>query len=169
MKRWIPIDQLKPGMYVAEIKNISWIKHPFLRNQHLIKNEDEAQVLKDCGGCEVYIDTDVGDDLDPEQNKPDDLQNTSIGTGTPTPPDLKKLFSFSMSRRPCPIWMGTENCKERRSSCFSRSIPKFWLDSALRSQTRMPKPWNVKHIPSKELPGISVQPQHTRRPFGLNR
>lgn len=76
MKRLISIDRLKPGMYVAEIKNISWIKHPFFRNQHLIKNEDEVQALRDCGGCEVYIDTEMGDDLDLEQNKPDDAENT---------------------------------------------------------------------------------------------
>ena len=76
MKRLISIDQLKPGMYVAEIKNISWIKHLFFRNQHLIKNENEVQALRDCGGCEVYIDTEMGDDLDLEQNKPDDAENT---------------------------------------------------------------------------------------------
>ena len=66
-------------MYVAEIKNVSWLKHPFFRNKHLIKNEDEVQALKDCGGCEIYIDTDIGDDLDPNQDKPDEAGNT-LGT-----------------------------------------------------------------------------------------
>ena len=64
MKQRISIDQLKPGMYVTAIKNVSWLKHPFIRNKRLIKNEDEVQALKDCGGCEVYIDTAIGDDLD---------------------------------------------------------------------------------------------------------
>ena len=67
MKQRISIDQLKPGMYVTAIKNVSWLKHPFIRNKHLIKNEDEVQALKDCGGCEISIDTAIGDDLDPDQ------------------------------------------------------------------------------------------------------
>ena len=81
MKRQISIDQLKPGMCIAEIKNISWIKHPFFRNQHLIKEEDEVQAVKDCGAGEIYIDTEMGEDVDPEQNKPDDAENTR-GTGS---------------------------------------------------------------------------------------
>ena len=64
-------------MYVAEIKKVSWLKHPFFRNKHLIKNEDEVQALKDSGGCEIYIGTDIGDNLD--QDQPDEAENT-MGT-----------------------------------------------------------------------------------------
>lgn len=90
MKRQISIDQLKPGMYVTEIKNVSWLKTPFLRNKHLLKNGDEVQAVKDCGADEVYIDTELGDDLAPDQRKPDDAEHTR-GTDSPaaeaTPPE----------------------------------------------------------------------------------
>ena len=69
MKRRIPIDLLKPGMFVSEIKNISWMKTPFLRNRRLIKNEEEIEALRDCGVCEVSIDAELGDDLEPQQLK----------------------------------------------------------------------------------------------------
>jgi len=64
MKKRIPIQELRPGMYIASLDQ-SWFKTPFLRHQWRIKREDEITLLKSYGIQEVMIDTDRGLDVDP--------------------------------------------------------------------------------------------------------
>ncbi len=59
----ISVDDLKPGMYV--IIRESWLKHPFLKTQFLIRSQEQVDELKASGLSALTIDTDkgVGPDL----------------------------------------------------------------------------------------------------------
>jgi len=90
MKKQIPIDLLKPGMYLVDIDQ-PWYKTPFLRNKFRIKNEEQILQLKQCGVCVVDIDPTRGLSLDVPQ-PPEDavlekngLQPSSIQNGSPVP------------------------------------------------------------------------------------
>lgn len=59
MKKRIPIQELRPGMFIAGLDQ-SWFKTPFLRHQWRIKREDEISLLRSYGIQEVIIDTERG-------------------------------------------------------------------------------------------------------------
>ncbi|MGE0473260.1 MAG: HD-GYP domain-containing protein [Nitrospirales bacterium] len=63
MKKRIPIQELRPGMFIASLDQ-SWFKTPFLRHQWRVKRDDEITLLKNYGIQEVMIDTDQGLDVD---------------------------------------------------------------------------------------------------------
>ncbi len=58
----VRIDQLKPGMYIHDL-NCGWLQHGFLRQQFLLKSEDQIQKMHHQGMHDVYIDTGKGVDL----------------------------------------------------------------------------------------------------------
>jgi HD-GYP domain-containing protein (c-di-GMP phosphodiesterase class II) len=62
MTKKIPVEQLKPGMYVADLGS-DWMAHPFLRGAFAVK--DEAMICKivEAGIHEVYIDPAKGLDV----------------------------------------------------------------------------------------------------------
>lgn len=62
MTKRIPIQELRPGMFIASLDQ-SWFKTPFLRHQWRINREDEITLLKNYGIQEVVIDTDQGLDV----------------------------------------------------------------------------------------------------------
>jgi len=62
MKR-IDVEQLKPGMYVADL-GAGWMEHPFLRNNFAIKDEATIAKIVDAGIRQVYIDPERGLDVD---------------------------------------------------------------------------------------------------------
>ena len=55
MQNPLPIDQLKPGMYVTKI-DIPWIRSPFLLHHRLIRDKEDIEALKGAGVKEVWID-----------------------------------------------------------------------------------------------------------------
>jgi putative nucleotidyltransferase with HDIG domain len=62
MSKKIPISQLKPGMYVADLGS-DWMAHPFLRNQFAVKDEATVRKIAESGIHEVYIDPARGLDV----------------------------------------------------------------------------------------------------------
>jgi len=55
MLRKIRTEHLKIGMYV--ILPTSWLSHPFLKNEFLIKSDDQIRKLLDSGLIHVEIDS----------------------------------------------------------------------------------------------------------------
>ncbi len=56
----IKIDDLKPGMFLAEL-DISWIKSPFFRHKRLINKQEDIYLLKAAGVKECKIDLSKSD------------------------------------------------------------------------------------------------------------
>ncbi len=52
----IPVEDLRPGMYVQDV-NCSWLDHPFATNHFAVKDEKRIQEIRALGIHEVYIDT----------------------------------------------------------------------------------------------------------------
>lgn len=64
MYRTVPIDQLRPGMYVQRV-NGAWLKHPFWRTSFLA-SEREIERLRDSGIQSVDIDPSRSEDWNVE-------------------------------------------------------------------------------------------------------
>jgi putative nucleotidyltransferase with HDIG domain len=62
MAKKIPVEQLKPGMYISDL-GAHWMDHPFLRNQFAVKDEATISKIIDSGIHEVYIDPTQGLDV----------------------------------------------------------------------------------------------------------
>ena len=61
MIKKIPVEKLKPGMFVHDF-NCGWLDHPFLKNAVLIKNDSMIKKVIEVGIREVYIDASKGID-----------------------------------------------------------------------------------------------------------
>jgi len=59
VKKRIHVDQLRVGMYVHDL-NCSWIDHPFLWNQFLLKTDAQLDAILKTGVEELVIDTERG-------------------------------------------------------------------------------------------------------------
>ena len=59
----IPVDRLRPGMYVSDF-NAGWLEHPFFLNRKRIDSEQEVARIAAAGIDAVYIDTARGLDSD---------------------------------------------------------------------------------------------------------
>lgn len=59
MIKKIPVDQLKPGMYVSDF-NAGWLDHPFTFNSMKITGEDQVKKVFAAGIKELFIDTSKG-------------------------------------------------------------------------------------------------------------
>ena len=62
MIKKIRLDQLEPGMFVADF-NCGWLEHPFLTNSVFIKDAHTIEKIKEFGIQELYIDTKKGADI----------------------------------------------------------------------------------------------------------
>jgi putative nucleotidyltransferase with HDIG domain len=62
MAKKISVEQLKPGMYIADL-GADWMDHPFLRNQFPVKDEAMVRRIADAGIRELYIDPAQGLDV----------------------------------------------------------------------------------------------------------
>lgn len=62
MTKKISVQQLKPGMYVADLGS-DWMAHPFLRNSFAVKDEATIRKIVESGIHEVYIDPAKGLDV----------------------------------------------------------------------------------------------------------
>ena len=63
MKRRIPIEQLKPGMYLVGL-DLSWLKSPFWIHRGPVKSHASILTLKQSGVREVTIDLEQGLDVE---------------------------------------------------------------------------------------------------------
>lgn len=62
MTKKISVQQLKPGMYIADL-SADWMAHPFLRSQFAVKDEATIRKIVETGIHEVYIDPARGLDV----------------------------------------------------------------------------------------------------------
>ncbi|MFW6303561.1 MAG: HD-GYP domain-containing protein [Candidatus Sumerlaeota bacterium] len=53
-RRQIPVGRLRPGMFV--MLPVSWMDHPFLKNQFLLKSQDEIRRIAKAGIQSVLVD-----------------------------------------------------------------------------------------------------------------
>ena len=60
----ISVNDLQVGMFIVNL-GISWIRHPFFRNQLKVNSEKQIEKLKKHNISEVYIDPDRGTDVLP--------------------------------------------------------------------------------------------------------
>ena len=89
MIKKIPVNLLKPGMYVSDF-NAGWLHHPFVRNSMKIASEEEVAKVLAAGIRELYIDTERGAD---------------VGDGVPTAAEarqetVKEVEQFAAASRP---------------------------------------------------------------------
>lgn len=77
MKKQISVHELKYGMWVSE-PDRSWLETPFLFQGFEIQSQEEIETLRSICG-HVYIDTDLGCDVDPHAS--------AIGSCTNNPTD----------------------------------------------------------------------------------
>lgn len=59
----IPVERLRPGMYVSDF-NAGWLDHPFFLNKKTIRNAGEVSRIAAAGIDSVFIDTALGLDAD---------------------------------------------------------------------------------------------------------
>jgi putative nucleotidyltransferase with HDIG domain len=62
MTKRIDVDQLKPGMYIADLGS-DWMAHPFLRKSFLVKDDATIAKIVESGIHQVYIDPSQGLDV----------------------------------------------------------------------------------------------------------
>lgn len=77
MIKKIPIEQLRPGMYVHDI-NCSWLDHPFLSGSFAVTDEATVKKLTEIGMHELYIDTELGLDVDQAPTEEDVEREISL-------------------------------------------------------------------------------------------
>jgi hypothetical protein len=58
----IPVDHLKPGMFIHELCG-SWMEHPFWRTAFTLEDPADIRRIAECGIHEVWIDTARGLDV----------------------------------------------------------------------------------------------------------
>lgn len=62
MIKKISLAQLKPGMFIHDL-NCSWVVHPLFLTRFKVKSDHEIEKIAALGVREVYIDSNLGDDL----------------------------------------------------------------------------------------------------------
>src|SRR5690606_10996252 len=94
----IPIDELRPGMYVQRV-NGAWLKHPFWRTSFLA-TEHHVQRLRDSGVASVDIDPSRSQETDepPPAAEPD----AAAATAAPEPAPEPAAATVSPRRAPVP-------------------------------------------------------------------
>jgi uncharacterized domain HDIG len=99
----IPIDELRPGMYVQRV-NGAWLKHPFWRTSFLA-TEHHVQRLRDSGVASVDIDPSRSQETDepPPAAEPDAAAATAAqGAAAPEPAPEPAAATVSPRRAPVP-------------------------------------------------------------------
>ena len=84
MRKQIPIEQLRVGMYVTKL-DISWSKTPFWRHRMRVGSLDHIEALRACGVRFVEIDAEKGLDLA--------SQSSSVSTVDPSSTRIADLLS----------------------------------------------------------------------------
>lgn len=63
MLKKIKVKDVRLGMYIQEVCG-SWMDHPFWKNSFMLTEDKDLNTLKNCGLDEVWIDTNIGLDID---------------------------------------------------------------------------------------------------------
>lgn len=81
MLKKIKVTELKKGMHIVNMDR-SWIDHPFLTKKKTITSDSQIIKLIEYGITEVYIDTDIGVDVDEQASLPpqDLFEKFNLGT-----------------------------------------------------------------------------------------
>jgi HD-GYP domain-containing protein (c-di-GMP phosphodiesterase class II) len=70
----ISISHLRPGMYVHDV-NCSWMDHPFVTNNFMVKDARRIHEIKALGVHELYIDIEKGDDIEGVAKSEEDIRH----------------------------------------------------------------------------------------------
>ncbi|MCB1887334.1 MAG: HD-GYP domain-containing protein [Rhodocyclaceae bacterium] len=101
MLKKIPVERLRPGMYVHELCG-DWMSHPFWRSRFALKRDSDVQRILDAGIREVYIDTVRGlDDADgrrAEEIREEVQQQIEAAVGNAEEPVLRVSVGEEMRR-----------------------------------------------------------------------
>lgn len=93
MLETIKAQDLKIGMYV--VLPVSWFKHPFLKNEFVIKSKDQIDKIIDHGITEIVIETSKGIAPRDVAKGAEDRASTPPKTWTPeklVPPELREAI-----------------------------------------------------------------------------
>lgn len=63
MLKKIKVKDIRLGMYIQEVCG-SWMDHPFWKNSFKLTENKDLNTLKNCGVTEIWIDTNIGLDVD---------------------------------------------------------------------------------------------------------
>jgi len=64
MIKKIHVSKLRTQMYIHDL-NCSWMSHPFVSNRFKLESNQDIEKIIHCGISHVYIDTNLGVDIDP--------------------------------------------------------------------------------------------------------
>ncbi len=91
MIKKIKVSHLRKGMFIHGL-NCSWLKHPFAKNQFVLKSEIDIRKIIDAGIREIEIDTGKGLDVFVEKRKPENqILRTAIDEKKAAKPEKKVL------------------------------------------------------------------------------
>lgn len=101
-KHYVPIDQLRPGLYVH--LDLKWFEHPFAFSHFKIKSEDQIRIIRGLGVKTVRIDPELSDAAPPPQTA---VAPVTEPVPAPTSPDqepspvmqAKRAMMAQMQRR----------------------------------------------------------------------
>lgn len=117
MKKKIPLDHLRPGMYLIGMDQ-SWWNTPFLLHHRYIKNEEEIEQLRKSNVRFVVIDTSKG----PSDESPDSDESNSSTSSTVTPIENDRAMDHSGGHgepgMPC--------TKDVQNACADSPISQIW-------------------------------------------
>lgn len=94
MIKKISTTQLKTGMYIHDL-NCSWMDHSFFRSRFKIEDEATLKKILGIGMADIYIDTDLGDDVDLAVESPPDTVETAKPVLEPSSSLPKIISKFS--------------------------------------------------------------------------
>lgn len=101
----VGVEDLRAGMYVHDL-NCGWLQHGFLRPQFMLRHPGQIQKMKDQGLKEIYIDTDLGEDV------PGALTQTEIERGLER--QLKDSAAGGAALAPARVSQREESAAARR-------------------------------------------------------
>ncbi len=91
MNKTIKVQDLAVGMYI--MLPVSWFKHPFLKNEFIIKSQDQIDKIIDHGITEIVINTDKGEWTDlPPVGPPTIVPPKTWSPETLVPPEFREII-----------------------------------------------------------------------------
>lgn len=98
MPNVIPLDQLKPGMFVTKI-DVPWIRSPFLMHQRLIRDVADINALRSAGVTEVWIDPSKSQSPGAAGNQSSDTSPTASSAATTQRNSVKLARELGAAQR----------------------------------------------------------------------
>ncbi|WP_341646403.1 HD-GYP domain-containing protein [Thauera sp. SDU_THAU2] len=102
MIKLIPIDKLRPGMYVHDL-NCDWMEHNFVRNRFTVDTDETVAEIRALGVPEIWIDTerglDVADESAQDENEVDEAVHALAAADAGTTPRRPPPRTLEQARR----------------------------------------------------------------------